>query len=63
MGRTGETINQASQLPYVLLITAGAVDADPVSFEYAGKNWDTKNGCSAGAYDSGSRQIDCGFNC
>lgn len=64
VGLEGQAINQASQLPYVLLVTAGGVDADPVGFAYAGANWDSTSGvCGSGAYDSGSRSMDCGFTC
>lgn len=53
-----------SSLPYVLIITGGNVDSDPVSFDYAGQHWDSNSGqCSVGGYDSGSRQMDCGFTC
>lgn len=63
VGFPGQAISQFSQLPYVLLVTAGGVDQDPVSFAYAGAHWDSYNGCSTGGYDSGSRQMDCGFAC
>lgn len=57
-------VNVDSQLPYVLIVTAGAVDSDPVSFAYAGDIWDS-NGtpCIATAYASGTRHIDCSFEC
>ena len=63
VGATGQTINQYSQLPYVLLITAGGIDSDPVSFAYAASHWDSHNGCSTEAYDSRSQQINCSFPC
>ena len=57
-------VNVDSQLPYVLIVTAGAVDSDPVSFAYAGDIWDS-NGtpCLAGGYRGGTRRIDCSFRC
>lgn len=52
-----------SQLPYVLIVTAGAVDSDPVSFAYAGDIWDSYgSSCGTTAYSSGTRQIDCSFD-
>jgi len=53
-----------SELPLVLVATAGSVDNDPVKFAYGGQSWDSSSGqCSTGGYDSGSRQMDCGFTC
>ena len=56
-----------SALPYTLEVGTGNVDDDPVTFAYAGTTWDsndsTNHACSVGAYDSGSRQLDCGFTC
>lgn len=53
-----------SQLPYVLIVTAGTVDSDPVSFAYAGEIWDSDgSSCGATAYGSGTRQINCSFGC
>lgn len=60
----GVAVNVDSALPSVLLVTAGNVDSDPVGYAYAGAVWDSNAGqCSVGEYDSGSRQIDCGFAC
>lgn len=54
----------ASGLPYLLLVTAGYVDADPVTFAYAGQHWSSNAAqCSVGKYDSGHRDMDCGFSC
>ena len=51
-----------SQLPYVLIVIAGAVDLDPVSFAYAGDTWDSDGTkCLTGAYDHGTRAIDCTY--
>lgn len=53
-----------SQLPAVFEVEVGADDSEPVDFQYAGQAWSSNDGqCSTGGYDSGSRQIDCGFNC
>lgn len=56
-----------SLLPYTFDVGTENVDSDPVTFAYAGDSWDsndsTNHQCSVGAYDSGSRQIDCGFTC
>ena len=53
-----------SQLPNVFEVEVGANDAEPVDFQYAGQAWDSNSAqCSVGGYDSGSRAIDCGFNC
>ena len=52
------------ELPLVFIATAGAVDDDPVKFAYGSQNWDSNSGqCKVGKYDSGSRQMDCGFTC
>ncbi|KAF3012797.1 hypothetical protein E8E14_006704 [Neopestalotiopsis sp. 37M] len=54
----------AIDLPFRLLITAGYVDADPLTFAYAGQHWSSNSGqCSVGAYDSGDREMDCAFTC
>lgn len=52
-----------SNLPFTILISAGAVDGDPVQFAYASHEWSTSRGCSTGGYGGGNRQIDCGFDC
>ena len=53
-----------SQLPDVLEVLVGGADAQPVRFQYNGQAWTSADGqCSTGDYDSGSRNIDCGFNC
>ncbi|KAL2055058.1 hypothetical protein ABVK25_004880 [Lepraria finkii] len=60
----GQGVDVDSALPEVLIVTAQNVDSDPVQFAYAGQSWDSNSGqCSVGGYDSGSRQIDCGFTC
>ena len=53
-----------SQLPAVFEVLVGGADQQPVMFQYDGQAWTTAdNQCSVGNYDSGSRNIDCGFNC
>ncbi|KAI2629217.1 hypothetical protein GGS26DRAFT_591886 [Hypomontagnella submonticulosa] len=53
----------SSQLPAVLIVTAGSVDSDPVSFAYNGQSWSSSSGCSTGGYENGNREMDCGFAC
>ena len=40
---------------------------DPLDFEYDNVRWDSNekntHHCSAGAYDKGKREMDCGFTC
>ena len=53
-----------SQLPDVFEVEVGANDAEPVEFKYGAQAWSSNDAqCSVGDYDSGSRQMDCGFNC
>ena len=60
----GQGVNVDSQLPLVLVVTAENVDDDPVEFAYGGQSWDSNSAqCSVGGYDSGARQMDCGFSC
>ena len=65
IGKVGPTISLTSKLPLTLETKTGAVDADPVSFAYGGQSWDSNDSgrCEVGAYDSGARQMDCGFTC
>ena len=64
-------INISSKLPYQLIVTsalpgsASNTDAQPVSFAYAGNYWNSgdRTRCSTGNYDSGARNMDCGFPC
>lgn len=61
---SGQGADIDSELPLVMVVTTGNVDDDPVSFAYGGQSWDSNSGqCSVGGYDSGSRQMDCGFTC
>ncbi|KAI1082626.1 hypothetical protein F5B20DRAFT_578296 [Whalleya microplaca] len=57
------SLSIASQLPSVVVLSAGAADSDPVTFAYNGQTFSSSSGCSTGGYDSGSRQMDCGFSC
>ena len=58
-----QSVSVSSELPAQLVLTVGSVDADPVQFAYNGFTFSSSNGCSTGAYDSGSRNMDCGFPC
>ncbi|KAJ2978490.1 hypothetical protein NUW58_g7476 [Xylaria curta] len=49
------TKDVSSDLPNPLRITAGAVDGDPVQFEYNGYHFSSSAGCSTGKYDGGNR--------
>lgn len=64
-GKQGPTVSLTSKLPYTLEIQTQAIDDDPVKFQYAGQSWDSNDSsrCGVGKYDSGSRQMDCGFTC
>lgn len=66
-GSTNDAVSSAyitSNLPWGLTVATGNVDDDPVTFKYADQSWDSNSSqCSVGAYDSGSRQMDCGFDC
>ena len=60
----GQGVDVDSALPAVLIVTAENVDSDPVQFAYNGASWDSNAAqCSVGGYDSGSRNMDCGFTC
>ena len=60
----GQGVDVDSALPLVLIVTAQDVDDDPVKFAYGDQSWDSNSDqCSVGGYDSGSRQMDCGFTC
>jgi hypothetical protein len=61
---SGQGVDVDSALPLVFIATAGNVDDDPISFAYGDQSWKSSDGqCSVGGYDSGSRQMDCGFHC
>ncbi|CAF9915980.1 MAG: hypothetical protein HETSPECPRED_002700 [Heterodermia speciosa] len=59
------TLNMDSNLPYVLEIHAPGPDDAAVTFNYGADAWssDDSSHCTLGAYDSGSRNGDCGFTC
>ena len=60
----GQSLDVDSALPAVYIATAGSVDQDPVGFAYNGFAFtSSSDNCQTGAYDSGSRQGDCGFPC
>lgn len=62
----GKGVDVTSALRYVLVVTAQNVDDDAVLFAYSDQSWgsnDQEHHCDFGAYDSGSRQGDCGFSC
>lgn len=46
-------------------VTANAADSDPLDFNYGSQSWNSedKTQCKTGRYDSGSRNMDCGFTC
>ena len=59
------SIGMDSNLPAVMIITADGGDDDPIKFAYNGESFDSNDAthCQMGAYDSGSRQGNCGFTC
>ncbi|KAF9770487.1 hypothetical protein IL306_011978 [Fusarium sp. DS 682] len=70
----GGYLSVSSQLPFTFDLSVGAVDADPVSFAYAGQTWtcngDDQSGhaCTLGkgknhGYENGDREGDMGFTC
>lgn len=62
----GKPVEVNSKLPWVMLVTAQKVDADPVLFAYSDQSWayaDVAHHCNFGKYDSGNREGDCGFSC
>ena len=53
-----------SQLPYTFEVLVGGTDRQPIRFQYSGQAWTSADGpCRVGDYDSGSRNMDCGFSC
>jgi len=65
IGKSGPSVSLTSKLPLTVEIKTGAVDDDPIRFAYGNQFWDSNDStrCSVGAYDSGRREMDCGFNC
>ncbi|KAI4212618.1 MAG: hypothetical protein LQ351_004690 [Letrouitia transgressa] len=58
-----EVVN--ANLPFNIIVVPGGTDDDPMNFWFADQYWDSNNKdrCSVGAYDSGSRKMDCTFDC
>lgn len=55
-----------SNLPWVMIVSGGNVDADPVRFQYAGQDWNSNDQAHHslfGGYADGTRQGDTGFTC
>lgn len=60
-----------SALPYDLFVATGDVDSAPILFWYSDQYWNSSstgtgnntNHCAVGGYESGVRQMDCGFSC
>ena len=47
-------------------VIAGVGDKDPLAMSYGGQSWDSNDAthhCKVGSYDSGHRDMDCGFSC
>ncbi|KAK3055951.1 hypothetical protein LTR09_003185 [Extremus antarcticus] len=72
IGSTGGIVSSAepvsvySALPWVLVVSTGGVDDDPVAFAYSDQLWDSNNQehqSNFGAYDSGNRDGDTAFAC
>ena len=62
----GVGVDVTSKLPWVMIVTVGAVDSDPVLFRYADQAWgsnDQEHHCNFGGYEDGNRDGDCGFSC
>ena len=60
----GPKLRITSKLPKAVTVTAKAVDGDALTVEYDGIPFDTVSPfCVVGGYDSGKREIDCGFLC
>lgn len=64
---TDQAVNVQDSLPHVFTLETKAIDKDPLMYSYNGQSWDSANSrghdCSVGKYDSGYRDIDCGFSC
>jgi len=60
----GPVLVLTTPLPNTFTITARNIDADSLKLGYDGREWDAiAPACSVGAYDSGKREMDCGFPC
>lgn len=59
-----QDVDVDSALPLVFIATAENVDDDPLKFRYGSQAWDSNSPqCKVGGYDSGMRNMDCGFSC
>ncbi|KAL9040590.1 MAG: hypothetical protein Q9214_004427, partial [Letrouitia sp. 1 TL-2023] len=54
-----------ANLPFDIIVVPGGTDNDPMNFWFADQYWDSndKDRCKVGDYDSGSRKMDCSFDC
>jgi hypothetical protein len=59
----GQHITVSSSLPLTFYIVTKQVDSDALMFNYGTQAWDSEHGCRVGGYDSGHRDMNCGFNC
>lgn len=61
---SGRVIPVKSPLPSVLTVAAQNVDDDPLLFTFGGLSFSSDGPeCKVGKYDSGNRDMDCGFPC
>ena len=66
VGPNGAPQKIESDLPFDVVLTAGAVDGDAVLFNYDDQSWgsnDQQHHSNFGSYDSGKREGDTGFTC
>lgn len=60
---TGQAVDVAG-LVMPFQVTAPELDSQPLGFAYNGRSWNSDSSdCSTGGYDSGKRDMDCGFSC
>ncbi len=62
----GQADDFQSALPFAMEVTCGAVDDDPINFKYGDQTWgsnDQAHHSNFGAYDSGKREGNTGFQC
>lgn len=56
-------VGVTNKLPWVVVVTAQNVDANPVLMAYSDQSWafaDVAHHCNFGAYDGGKEEGDCG---
>lgn len=62
-----QNVDVEGSLPKVFTLVAGTVDKDPLTLSYNGQSWSTSDSgghdCDVGKFDSGHRDVDCGFSC